>query len=176
MGAGWALARSTTTINGVLFVMGLLLTCASGDRIKVGGNVGWAPNVMNYTEWAAQQHFYVGDWLYFVFDKHYYNVLEVNETNYESCNDKEFVTNITRGGRDVFLLKEARPYYFISGGGYCWNKLKMAINVEQRPLAPPPLLPVAQSINGSPSLMPPSKPIVVFLVMVLVALSTFVFC
>ncbi|XP_019157152.1 PREDICTED: lamin-like protein [Ipomoea nil] len=129
----------------------LLLTSALGDRIKVGGNVGWTPNV-NYTEWAAKQHFYVGDWLYFVFDKHYYSVLEVNSSNYETCNDREFITNITRGGRDVFQLNETRPYYFLSSGGYCWSQMKMAINVEHHP---PPAPSPSQSKNHSPPLMFP---------------------
>ncbi|KAJ6753105.1 NODULIN 55-2 putative-RELATED [Salix koriyanagi] len=82
------------------------------------------------------EHFYVGDWLLFVFDKHSYNVLEVNETNYENCNDQGFIKNITRGGRDVVQLTEARPYYFLSSGGYCWGGMKVAINVED--LAPCP--------------------------------------
>lgn len=74
----------------------------------------------------------------FRFDKRYYNVLEINETNYEQCNDREFITNITRGGRDVFQLTEARPYYFLSSGGYCYNGMKLAINVESSPPAPAP--------------------------------------
>lgn len=77
----------------------------------------------------------------FRFDKHYYNVLEVNETSYQLCNDQNFITNITRGGRDVFNLTQARPYYFLSGGGYCFQGMKLAVNVEvyvPAPLAPPP--------------------------------------
>lgn len=77
----------------------------------------------------------------FRFDKHYYNVLEVNETSYQLCNDQNFITNITRGGRDVFNLTQARPYYFLSSGGYCFQGMKLAVNVEvyvPAPLAPPP--------------------------------------
>jgi hypothetical protein len=84
----------------------------------------------------------------FVFDKHSYNVLEVNETNYENCNDQGFIKNITRGGRDVVQLTEARPYYFLSSGGYCWNGMKVAINVED--FAPTPA-PASSTENGSPS-------------------------
>lgn len=77
----------------------------------------------------------------FKFDKHYYNVLEVNDTSYQLCNDQNFITNITRGGRDVFNLTQARPYYFLSGGGYCFQGMKLAVNVEEYvppPVAPPP--------------------------------------
>ncbi|KAL3813411.1 hypothetical protein ACJIZ3_014679 [Penstemon smallii] len=114
----------------------VMLTCAVGDRIRVGDKDGWAQNV-NYTEWAANHRFYVGDWLYFIFDKRYYTVLEVNESSYINCNDKDFIYNITRGGRDVYNLSEARPYYFLSSGGYCWHGMKLAINVEQQPIHPP---------------------------------------
>ncbi|OAY56852.1 lamin-like protein [Manihot esculenta] len=105
---------------------------------KVGAR-GWIPNY-NYTEWLNQrdEHFYVGDWLYFVFDKHYFNVLEVNKTSYDSCNDQGFINNITRGGRDVVQLTEPRPYYFLSSGGYCWGGMKVAIYVEQIPPTPAP--------------------------------------
>ncbi|CAN1322479.1 Lamin-like protein [Linum perenne] len=65
----------------------------------------------------------------FVFDKRYYNVLEVNKTSYEVCNEQGFIKNVTRGGRDVVELKEPKPYYFMSGGGYCWGGMKVEVNV-----------------------------------------------
>ncbi|KAL3526555.1 hypothetical protein ACH5RR_011211 [Cinchona calisaya] len=122
-----------------------ILTCAVSRLITVGDNPGWTPNV-NYTDWASHQHLYVGDWLLFRFDKRYYNVVEVNKTNYEQCNEREFITNITKGGRDVFQVTEARPYYFISRGGYCYNGMKVTINVEASPPAPAPA-----PANSSPS-------------------------
>ncbi|XP_021713521.1 lamin-like protein [Chenopodium quinoa] len=105
-----------------------------------GGRFGWRLNV-NFSNWAANQHFYVGDWLYFGFDKRIISVLEVNQTNYKNCIEKDYITNITRGGRDVFNLTVARPYYFISGRGYCLRGIKLAINVQDAPLHPtlPPM-------------------------------------
>ncbi|XP_057769608.1 early nodulin-like protein 19 [Salvia miltiorrhiza] len=114
-----------------------MLTCAAGDLIKVGDKAGWTPDV-NYTHWAAHRHFFVGDWLYFVFDKRYYNVLEVKKANYERCDDGEFMKNVTRGGRDVYNLTEARSYYFLSSGGYCFHGMKLSIHVRRSPPPPPP--------------------------------------
>ncbi|XAR51701.1 hypothetical protein NMG60_11006412 [Bertholletia excelsa] len=111
-------------------VMLTCVVCRSPHLHKVGGQSGWTKDV-NYTEWASHERFYVGDWLLFLFDKHYFNVLEVNKTSYEQCNDRYFITNITRGGRDVFNLTQAKPYYFLSSGGYCFNGMKMAISVEE---------------------------------------------
>lgn len=71
----------------------------------------------------------------------------MNKTSYETCNDQNFIQNITRGGRDVFELTEARPYYFLSGGGYCFHGMKVVVNVEI-PQAPAP----APAKNDSPSI------------------------
>ncbi|XP_058727414.1 early nodulin-like protein 20 [Vicia villosa] len=107
---------------------------------KVGGSKGWNEKT-NYTQWSSQQHVYVGDWLIFVFDKRYYNVLEVNQTSYENCIDTNFIKNVTRGGRDVVQLIEAKTYYFISSGGYCFHGMKVAVNVqEDQTIAPSPSL------------------------------------
>ncbi|OMO79375.1 Cupredoxin [Corchorus capsularis] len=86
----------------------------------------------------------------FNFDKHYFNVLEVNQTSYETCNDQTFVRNITRGGRDVVELTEARPYFFLSSGGYCFHGMKVAINVEihQAPAPAPAQINVSPSNSG----------------------------
>ncbi|KAK3218106.1 hypothetical protein Dsin_012076 [Dipteronia sinensis] len=94
----------------LLLLMIMALQCVSATLHRVGGKLGWNPNI-NYTEWAASERFYIKDWLIFYFDKNMYNVLEVNKTNYENCRDQEFMTNISRGGgRDVFELKEAKAY------------------------------------------------------------------
>ncbi|GAU21622.1 hypothetical protein TSUD_251040 [Trifolium subterraneum] len=71
-------------------------------------------------------------------DKLYFNVLEVNKTSYENCIDAGFIKNITGGaGRDVFQLTKKKTYYFLSGGGYCWQGLKVAIDVNDY-VAPAP--------------------------------------
>ncbi|KAL5582233.1 hypothetical protein UlMin_014675 [Ulmus minor] len=144
----------------VITIVGWLITRgASETRYKVGGSSGWNQNV-NYTQWSSHQQLFVGDWLYFVFDKRYYNVLEVNKTSYENCNEQGFIKNVSRGGRDVFEVREARPYYFISGGGYCYHGMRVAVIVQQPPipttisqLLPPPTTSPA-SYSGALALGP----------------------
>lgn len=80
-----------------------------------------------------------------------YNVLEVNKSNYEQCREQEFIANVTKGGRDVYELKEARPYYFLSGGGFCWGGMKLAIDVRQVPLSPAPAPAHGSSASSSSS-------------------------
>ncbi|XP_021971710.1 lamin-like protein [Helianthus annuus] len=75
----------------------------------------------------------------FVYDKHLFNVLEVNETSYSNSTDQGFIFNITRGaGRDVFELTQPKPYYFLASGGYCYNGMKVAVNVVEFVPAPQP--------------------------------------
>ncbi|KAL4376126.1 hypothetical protein GQ457_02G019170 [Hibiscus cannabinus] len=133
---------------------------------RVGAKQGWNPNV-NYSEWSDHERFYVGDWLLFNFDKRYFNVLEVNETSYDNCNDQGFLKNVTRGGRDVIELTEARPYYFLSSGGYCYHGMKVAVNVEVPQIAPAPALTPVK--NGSPPSNAISIRILLFLIFFAVA-------
>ncbi|KAL5741314.1 hypothetical protein ACOSP7_028046 [Xanthoceras sorbifolium] len=141
--------RMLTTL--IMIIIAIMMTlniqCVSAKLHRVGGKSGWTSNV-NYIEWASQERFYVKDWLIFYFDKNMYNVLEVNKTNYENCRDQDFISNITRGGRDVFELLEARPYYFLSGRGFCWGGMKFAISVTQ---APPPPAPAPASSKSASS-------------------------
>lgn len=79
----------------------------------------------------------------FGFDKKTHSVLEVNRSSYEKCIDKGFISNITRGGRDVFNLTEAKTYYFLDGRGFCIKGMKVSVLVEEyfppiRPLSSPP--------------------------------------
>ncbi|KAI3726136.1 hypothetical protein L1987_65933 [Smallanthus sonchifolius] len=125
----------------VVVATAAMLTCAmcrNPVRHLVGGKDRWKPEV-NYTDWSLHETFYVGDWLYFMYDKHLFNVLEVNETNYWNCTDGGFIFNITRGaGRDVFELIQPKPYYFLASGGYCYNGMKLAVNVVEFVPAPQP--------------------------------------
>jgi hypothetical protein len=85
----------------------------------------------------------------FGYDKRYFSVLEVNKTSYENCIDAGFIKNITGGaGRDVFQLTEEKTYYFINAGGYCWQGMKVAIDVNDYAPAPAPT-PGASAINAS---------------------------
>lgn len=78
---------------------------------------------------------------WFTDERYQYDVLEVNQTNYESCNSQDFIKNVTGGaGRDVFQLTDPKTYYFICSKGYCWGGMKVAITVLEPPSpAPSPI-------------------------------------
>lgn len=68
------------------------------------------------------------------------NVLKVNKTDYETCNYDHSLHSWTNGaGRDVVPLNVTRSYYFVSGKGFCFGGMKIAIHViathvENQPL------------------------------------------
>lgn len=73
------------------------------------------------------------------------NVLEVNKTDYETCNYDHPLHNwTTAAGRDVVPLNVTRGYYFVSGRGFCYGGMKMVIHVENP--SPPPV--AAQRKDG----------------------------
>ncbi|KAJ0535565.1 putative Phytocyanin domain, cupredoxin [Helianthus annuus] len=117
----------------------ILLPEVSAKRFIVGGNMGWTSNV-NYTLWAGNQTFYFGDWLYllvFVYDRNQNDVIEVNQTNYETCNAEHPIHNYTTGaGRDVVALNVTHDRYFISSKGACYGGMKLHVHLS--PLPPPP--------------------------------------
>ncbi|KAL2335471.1 hypothetical protein Fmac_016684 [Flemingia macrophylla] len=121
----------------VAFTLLLLLPEeASATKWNVGDSKFWNPNI-NYTEWTKGKHFYIDDWLYFVYDRNQMSVLEVNKTDYESCNTNHPLVNWTRGaGRDVVPLNVTKTYYLVSGNGFCFSGMKVAVHVEKLP--PPP--------------------------------------
>ncbi|EPS69574.1 hypothetical protein M569_05193, partial [Genlisea aurea] len=104
----------------------LLSSAASTDHI-VGANRGWNPGI-NYTLWADNQTFYVGDLISFRYQKMQYNVFEVNQTSYGNCTTEGAFGNWT-SGKDFVLLDKSKRYYFISGNGGCFSGMKVSVFV-----------------------------------------------
>ncbi|CAN6864920.1 unnamed protein product [Brassica rapa subsp. narinosa] len=132
------MARLTVLIAAVIlaFLVAMPVPEVTAKKYTVGDNKFWNPNI-NYTIWAQGKHFYLGDWLYFVFDRNQHNILEVNKTDYENCNSDHPLVNWTRGaGRDVVPLNVTKHYYLLDGKGGCYGGMKLAVKVEKLP--PPP--------------------------------------
>ncbi|KAJ6704966.1 BLUE COPPER PROTEIN [Salix purpurea] len=116
-----------------LFILFSATATTATDHI-VGANKGWNPG-MNYTLWANNNTFYVGDLISFRYQKTQYNVFEVNQTGYDNCTTEGALGNWT-SGKDFIPLNEAKRFYFICGNGQCFNGMKVTVLVL--PLPPPP--------------------------------------
>ncbi|KAJ6421600.1 hypothetical protein OIU84_028887 [Salix udensis] len=162
-GSGYGSSTMVVALAVLVFAMVVMVPEVSATRWTVGSNMGWTSNV-NYTIWAQGKHFYNGDWLscsgldlvqilmprtdYGL--KNQMDILEVNKTDYATCNSEHPLHNWTRGaGRDVVPLNVTRDYYFISSKGFCYGGMKIAVHVENPP--PPPTASPLNEKSGSPS-------------------------
>ncbi|KAB1218808.1 Lamin-like protein [Morella rubra] len=118
----------------LLSVAATLSPTQATDHI-VGANRGWNPGI-NYTLWANNQTFYVGDLISFRYTKNQYNVFEVNQTGYDNCTTEGAVGNWS-SGKDFITLNESKRYYFICGNGQCYNGMKVSVLVHPLPSPPP---------------------------------------
>ncbi|XP_050231091.1 early nodulin-like protein 17 [Mercurialis annua] len=116
------------------FLILISVTSTTATDHIVGANKGWNPGI-NYTYWANNHTFYVGDLISFRYPKTQYNVFEVNQTGYDNCTT-EGATGNWSSGKDFIPLNKAMRYYFICGNGQCFNGMKVSVLVH--PLAPPP--------------------------------------
>ncbi|XP_057787827.1 early nodulin-like protein 17 [Salvia miltiorrhiza] len=115
-------------------VLLLLLSSAAATDHIVGANKGWNPG-LNYTLWANNHTFYVGDLISFRYQKTQYNVFEVNRTGYDNCTT-EGATGNWSSGKDFILLDKAKRYYFICGNGGCFSGMKVSVLVHALPSPP----------------------------------------
>ncbi|KAH0982895.1 hypothetical protein GBA52_010072 [Prunus armeniaca] len=170
----WKSCNSTHLILFLLFISGLavLTPILATDHI-VGANRGWNPGI-NYTLWANNQTFYVGDLicklslslslslsLYillsldsfstFRYPKNQYNVFEVNQTGYDNCTLDSAVGNWS-SGKDFIPLNQAKRYYFICGNGQCYNGMKVSVVVHPLP-SPPKAAPSAHNSSSDSAVL-----------------------
>lgn len=101
---------------------------------KVGNAGGWSgQSQYNYTDWALQPAFLVGDSLEFVYNPNITNVMEVTYCDFESCDATSPLATYNTGFDEVPITKVGHQY-FISGNPVdCRNGLKvdiMATNSE----------------------------------------------
>ncbi|XVF86330.1 hypothetical protein PTKIN_Ptkin18bG0030800 [Pterospermum kingtungense] len=150
------LISSTSNSNHLILLCFLLIlgTVTATDHI-VGANKGWNPGI-NYTLWANNQTFYVGDLISFRYQKTQYNVFEVNQTGYDNCTTEGATRNWT-SGKDFIPLNKAKRYYFICGNGQCFNGMKVSVLVHTlpSPTASPVANQTSNSSDASPSVLTP---------------------
>ncbi|XP_062186202.1 early nodulin-like protein 16 [Phragmites australis] len=128
----------------LLLVMLLLFAVSPAPSLAakfvVGDREHWAPNV-NYTAWADQHQFHVGDWLDFEYEKDRYDVVQVNETAYAACDDGGAILRYSRGRNFAFHLNRTGRFYFICSRGYCWGGMKVSVLVQPPASLPPAVAP-----------------------------------
>ncbi|CAJ2672055.1 unnamed protein product [Trifolium pratense] len=133
-------------ISMVLFSSVALAT----DHI-VGGDKGWTVD-LNYTQWASETVFRVGDNLVFNYDPSRHNVFKVNGTLFQSCTFPP-ANEALSTGKDIIQLKtEGRKWYVCGIADHCSaRQMKFVITVlpEAAPAPSPPPSSMAHSVVSS---------------------------
>ncbi|EXB55138.1 Lamin-like protein [Morus notabilis] len=142
------MSSSTSLVFSIVLISAVatLTPVFATDHI-VGANKGWNPSI-NYTLWANNHTFYVGDLISFRYQKNQYNVFEVNQTGYDNCTTEGAVGNWS-SGKDFIPLNKAKRYYFICGNGQCFNGMKVTVQVH--PLPSPPAAATAHELSSQNS-------------------------
>ncbi|KAK2997496.1 hypothetical protein RJ639_024961 [Escallonia herrerae] len=160
------MATTTATTMAYLALMAVLITGAAAQtpataytNHTVGGSAGWFFNSTtsaassNFTAWATNQTFGLGDYLIFNTNTNQTVIQTYNETTYRSCSISDSSDNDTfkfAGGGNIFgvaltmavpLTIEGPNYYFSDAedGVQCQNGLAFEILVQHGLGLPPSL-------------------------------------
>ncbi|XP_047309586.1 blue copper protein 1b-like [Impatiens glandulifera] len=105
----------------------------TGTEFMVGGDfLGW-DIFTNYTDWAQDKVFHVGDKLVFSYIISFHNVFTVNGSEFDNCTVPPINEALT-SGYDIVTLTSPGPKWYICGvDDHCslFNQ-KLAINVEKK--------------------------------------------
>ncbi|KAL5074913.1 hypothetical protein RYX36_013897 [Vicia faba] len=115
----------------------------------VGDTSGWTIGG-DYSTWASDKTFAVGDSLVFNYGASGHTVDEVKESDYKSCTSGNSISTDSSGATTI-PLKKAGKHYFICGvPGHCTGGMKLSIKVKASSgsSAAPSATP---SAKGSPS-------------------------
>ncbi|KAG2405380.1 hypothetical protein LR48_Vigan03g194900 [Vigna angularis] len=139
------MASSSASLAFFAISMVLLSSVALATDFVVGDDKGWTLD-FNYTVWAQDKVFRVGDNLYedalmavFNYDSSKHNVVKVSQTEFHDCSSTA-ANDVFSSGKDGITLKsEGRKWYICGKGNHCSNhQMKLVINVESAAPAPAP--------------------------------------
>ncbi|KAJ0112943.1 hypothetical protein Patl1_01445 [Pistacia atlantica] len=117
----------------------MLFQVSSATVYKVGGSAGWTLPILrnvDYSKWASNKPFHVGDVVVFSYNKLFHNVEQVTQKNYQACNATFPIVSYNTGNDSITLEKVGHKYFICGVPGHCQVGQKVDINVT--PLAPVP--------------------------------------
>ncbi|KAK1604913.1 hypothetical protein QYE76_028586 [Lolium multiflorum] len=146
--------------NLALAALLLIASCASAAsaaKYTVGDTSGWTTGA-DYTTWASDKKFKVGDSLVFNFAGGAHTVDEVSAADYASCSSANALSSDGSGASTV-ALKTAGKHYFICGvAGHCSSGMKLVVTVAAATAASPPPKASPTPTPDSPDTTPDATP------------------
>ncbi|GJN02169.1 hypothetical protein PR202_ga19493 [Eleusine coracana subsp. coracana] len=122
---------------------------ASAKDYAVGGASGWKPGV-DYTAWAKDKSFNVGDSLSFQYSTGH-TVEEVSEADYKACSASNALGSYKEESTSIPLTKPGTRYFICGASGHCAAGMKLAITISD-PTAP------ATTTTASPTARSTNRP------------------
>ncbi|KAI4350331.1 hypothetical protein L6164_004797 [Bauhinia variegata] len=118
--------------------MVLLCSVATAVDHVVGDESGWTLN-FDYTKWAQDKVFNVGDNLVFKYNVNNHNLVKVDGATFKNCTNIPQGNEVLRSGNDVIPLgTPGRKWYICAVSDHCSRGMKLAITVQYDGPAPAP--------------------------------------
>ncbi|KAH7655547.1 Cupredoxins domain-containing protein [Dioscorea alata] len=113
----------------IVLIMWSCVTWGSATVYTVGDSDGWNTGV-DYSLWANDKTFVVGDSLEFNYASGLHNVDEVSSGDYQSCSTNNIINSDSSGHTRVYLSSSGRHHFICGVPGYCNQGMKLAVSVE----------------------------------------------
>ncbi|KAK8937248.1 hypothetical protein KSP39_PZI012520 [Platanthera zijinensis] len=110
---------------------------AGATEFIVGDETGWIVG-KNYTKWAENKTFKVGDKLVFQYRAVQHDVFWVGEPEFNSCKTSPYIEHQTSGNDEFLLTTPGRSWYICGKSNHCTAGMKLAINAIEENEAPAP--------------------------------------
>ncbi|KAL1547535.1 blue copper protein 1a-like [Salvia divinorum] len=151
----------------VIFVAATAAPAFAVDYV-VGDDAGWKLNV-NYTAWAQDKVFYVGDTITFNYGVGDHNVYKVNGSDFKACTVPQPGESLRSGNDKISLATPGRKWYLcgVGNGTHCENGMKLVITVFSAAPTPAPVVVAPWPMYAAPSpppmyAAPAKKPMIVW--------------
>ncbi|KAL0414145.1 UNVERIFIED_CONTAM: hypothetical protein Sradi_1616200 [Sesamum radiatum] len=131
-------------------MMANFLGGSMGNVYKVGDSAGWTNNGVDYEKWASSHTFKVGDKLVFNYDPTKFDVVEVSQQDYNTCNANSPISKYNSGNDELDIITPGIFYYICSDSNMCQqDRLKVTIKIDKEKSTPSPPFP-DDGPNGRP--------------------------
>ncbi|AES73133.1 putative cupredoxin [Medicago truncatula] len=117
----------------------------------VGDGLGWTVD-SDYTTWASDKTFVVGDSLVFNYEAGWHTVDEVNESDYNSCTTRNSISTDGSGATTIPLKKAGTHYFICAVPVHCISGgMKLSVKVQDSSSSSSSSSSAAPSAAPSPS-------------------------
>ncbi|XP_006660724.2 mavicyanin-like [Oryza brachyantha] len=140
------MAVSSAALVGLLVVS--CAAAAAATRYTVGDGEGWTTGV-NYNNWANGKYFKQGDELVFNYQNGAHTVTEVRQSDFDSCNGNNPLSNDNRGSTTIRLSYPGTHYFICTTQGHCSTGMKLAVTVNGDPSYSAGSVPAASAVAAA---------------------------